>query len=139
MKIITTIISTILYLSCAHANNTHTHNYDNPQKEEVVNISDITTRNQKDGRQIILENNLTKAPLNGTYRIVNTRKNRYTIAEYNNGMYNGIYKLYKRSNLTETGQYSNGTKHGIFKYYHNNKLRKSQLYNNGKKTPIPKK
>lgn len=108
-------------------------------QEQVRQVEEITVINYGDGRFLFREATEAKTPLAGEHRIIDGYRSECIVAEFENGMYNGLYRHFKNNKLTEEGTYKEGRKDGLFKYYTSSgKLREEKPYMEGKINGIVK-
>jgi antitoxin component YwqK of YwqJK toxin-antitoxin module len=90
-------------------------------------VSRITIINIGDGRSLFRELRNNK-PLSGEHRIIDGYKTEYVLAEFNDGLYNGSYQLFKHNKLSEKGSYKEGWKDGDWFEYFSDESVKSEYH-----------
>lgn len=84
--------------------------------QESYQIGEVSEVNLGDGRHFFRERKNEK-PLNGEFRIIDGYRSEYVQAAFKDGLYDGVYKEYKRNELRTEGAYKEGRKHGTFHRY----------------------
>ncbi|MEG0559670.1 MAG: toxin-antitoxin system YwqK family antitoxin [Muribaculaceae bacterium] len=86
-------------------------------QEKVHKVEEVSVINYGDGRLLFREMNDDKTPLNGQHRIIDGYRSEYILAEFKDGMFNGVYQQFRNGNLIETGTYKDGRWNGEHKKY----------------------
>lgn len=79
-------------------------------QEKVFQVNEVSVINYGDGRLLFRELNEEKTPLQGEYRIIDGYHSEYILASFKNGMYDGLYRHFKRNVLAEESTYKDGEK-----------------------------
>lgn len=86
-------------------------------QEKVYQIEEVSVINYGDGRLLFRQQNDDKTPLQGEHRIIDGYHSEYLIANFKDGMYDGVYRHFKRNVLAEESTYKNGNLDGYRKVY----------------------
>lgn len=84
-------------------------------QEKVYQIEEVSVINYGDGRLLFRQQNDDKTPLQGEHRIIDGYHSEYLIANFKDGMYDGLYRHFKRNVLAEESTYKNGNLDGYRK------------------------
>lgn len=87
-------------------------------QEKVFQVNEVSVINYGDGRLLFRELNEEKTPLQGEYRIIDGYHSEYILASFKNGMYDGLYRHFKRNVLAEESTYKDGWREGYRKTYY---------------------
>lgn len=103
-------------------------------QEKVYQIEEVSVINYGDGRLLFRQLDKDKTPLQGQHRIIDGYHSEYILAAFKDGMYDGLYRHFKRNVLAEESTYKNGTLEGYRKeYYGDGKtVRKEAQFTEGK-------
>ena len=66
-------------------------------QEKVYQIEEVSVINYGDGRLLFRQQNDDKTPLQGEHRIIDGYHSEYLIANFKDGMYDGLYRHFKRN------------------------------------------
>lgn len=87
-------------------------------QEKVYQIDEVSVINYGDGRLLFRQQNEEKAPLQGEHRIIDGYHSEYLIANFKDGMFDGLYRHYKNNMLIEESTYKNGNLDGYRKAFY---------------------
>lgn len=107
-------------------------------QDDFILLSDLSVINLEDGRKLHRFTDDNKTPLNGRQRIIGRKQSEYVIAEFTDGLYDGVYELYKYNKIKEKGTYIDGRRHGEYTEYYSSEAipEKKILYEYGKRHGI---
>lgn len=97
--------------------------------QESYQVGEVSEVNLGDGRHFFRERKNEK-PLNGEFRIIDGYRSEYVQAVFKDGLYDGVYKEYKRNELRTEGAYKEGRKHGTFHRYVNGAVTEEYTFRN---------
>lgn len=66
---------------------------------EVYQIDEVSVINYGDGRLLFRQLNDDKTPLQGEHRIIDGYHSEYLLANFKDGMFDGLYRHFKRNAL----------------------------------------
>jgi len=87
-------------------------------QEKVYQIEEVSVINYGDGRLLFRQQDKDKTPLQGEHRIIDGYHSEYILATFKDGMYDGLYRHFKRNVLAEESTYKNGNLEGYRKVYY---------------------
>lgn len=64
-------------------------------QEKIYKIDEVSVINYGDGRLLYRHWDQDKTPLQGEHRIIDGYRSEYFIANFKDGMYDGLYRYYK--------------------------------------------
>lgn len=109
-------------------------------QEKIYKIDEVSVINYGDGRLLYRHWDQDKTPLQGEHRIIDGYRSEYFIANFKDGMYDGLYRYYKNNVLMIESTYKNGNFDGYRKaFYPDGKtLTEESTFINGKMNGIIK-
>lgn len=87
-------------------------------QEKIYKIDEVSVINYGDGRLLYRHRDQDKTPLQGEHRIIDGYRSEYFIANFKDGMYDGLYRYYKNNVLMIESTYKNGNFDGYRKAYY---------------------
>lgn len=109
-------------------------------QEKVYQIDEVSVINYGDGRLLFRQLNDDKTLLQGEHRIIDGYHSEYLLANFKDGMFDGLYRHFKRNALAEESIYKNGNLDGYRKLYYSDgkTLQQEATFTEGKLNGVSK-